>query len=92
MGLIGHSAGESTVVKVAVTADGTPIRDDHFDTAAGDRMAEYVPASKLAGAVSALEEARALIETAEQDGYVSAGWREDARSWAATWADTFGGQ
>jgi hypothetical protein len=42
-------------------------------------------------AVSALEEARALIETAEKDGYVSAGWREDARSWAMTWADAFGG-
>jgi hypothetical protein len=35
---------------------------------------------------AALEEARALLETAEQDGYVSDGWREDARSWAACWA------
>jgi hypothetical protein len=33
----------------------------------------------------ALEEARALIETAEQDGYVNAGWREDARTWQECW-------
>ncbi len=33
----------------------------------------------------ALEEARVLIETAEQDGYVSAGWREDARRWQECW-------
>jgi hypothetical protein len=57
MGLIGHSAGEDTIVKVAVTADGTPIRDDHFDTAAGDRMVEYVPASQLRGAVDLLRDA-----------------------------------
>jgi hypothetical protein len=48
-------------------------------------------ADQLRGAVAALEEARALIETAEQDGYVSPGWREDARTWASTWADV-GGQ
>lgn len=46
---------------------------------------KYVDADEqLRGAVAALEEARALIETAEQDGYVSAGWREDARSWQAS--------
>jgi hypothetical protein len=28
-----------------------------------------------------MTEAQMLIETAEQDGYVSEGWREDARSW-----------
>lgn len=36
---------------------------------------------------AALGEARALIETAEQHGYVSAGWRLDARQWAKCWAD-----
>lgn len=40
------------------------------------------------GVVSgALAEAAALIQTAEQDGNVSPGWREDARSWAACWKD-----
>lgn len=36
---------------------------------------------------AALAEAHALIETAEQDGYVSPGWCEDARSWQACWKD-----
>jgi hypothetical protein len=40
---------------------------------------------------AALEEARALLETATGDGYVSAGWREDAERWAECWKDQFDG-
>jgi hypothetical protein len=41
---------------------------------------------------AALTEAAMLLETAEQDGYVSSGWREDARSWRACWADALEGK
>lgn len=51
--------------------------------ASGERYAE------LKGTRAALNEAHMLLETAEQDGYVSAGWREDARTWASCWGDLF---
>lgn len=35
----------------------------------------------------ALTEAAALLDTAAQDGHVTAGWLEDARTWGNCWRD-----
>lgn len=55
------------------------------------RLGPFVAAKDYDEMQGALEEARALLETGERDGYVSEGWREDARRWASCWAAVLAG-
>jgi hypothetical protein len=54
------------------------------DNAARDLADERDTSDRLR---AALNEAAALLETAERDGHVTAGWLEDARAWGNCWRD-----